>query len=251
MTVPALDDESIARIETLVDTRRSARGCGGCARAPPQRRAHGGRAACRRRARVRRDRRAAALQRRGGSRPRASRARATESTDGGKGMSQIPFVNQLGDELERAAERAQPGASAAGRRRRLGLLAVGAALLVSGSAIAGGLFSGEAEHQATASVACYDGADGEFQALGGRRAARGRLGGCLPGRAVPARARPGRSTRPPHGRLRHPGQRGGHPRSQSRRVRGGWLCSAEPRLRVGAQARREARARRPRDRGER
>jgi hypothetical protein len=77
-------------------------------------------------------------------------------------MSQIPFVNQLGDELERAAERAQPGRQRQWRRRRFGLLAVGAALLVSGSAIAGGLFSGEAEHQATASVACYDGADGEF-----------------------------------------------------------------------------------------
>lgn len=78
-------------------------------------------------------------------------------------MSEIPFVNRLGDELERAAERAHPSHQRQWRRRRLGLLAVGAALLVSGSALAGGLFSGEAEHQATASVACYDGADGDFQ----------------------------------------------------------------------------------------
>jgi hypothetical protein len=72
-------------------------------------------------------------------------------------------VNRLGDELEHAAERAQPSHQRQWRRRRLGLLAVGAALLVSGSAVAGGLFSGEAEHQATASVACYDGAGGDFQ----------------------------------------------------------------------------------------
>lgn len=78
-------------------------------------------------------------------------------------MSEIPFVNLLGDELGRAAERVQPSRQRHWRRRRLGLLAAGAALLVSGSAIAGGLFSGQAEHQATASIACYDGAGGDFQ----------------------------------------------------------------------------------------
>src|SRR4051812_40097255 len=77
-------------------------------------------------------------------------------------MSQIPFVNLLGDELERAAERARPSRQPRWGRRRLGLFAVAGALLVSGSAVAAGLLSGDAEHQATASVACYDGADSSF-----------------------------------------------------------------------------------------
>jgi hypothetical protein len=77
-------------------------------------------------------------------------------------MSQIPFVNLLGDELQRAAERAQPSRKSRWGRRRLGLFAVAGALLVSGSAVGAGLLAGDAEHQATASVACYDGADSSF-----------------------------------------------------------------------------------------
>jgi hypothetical protein len=77
-------------------------------------------------------------------------------------MSEIPFVNQLGDELERAAKRAVAGAGRR-RRRRLGLLAVAGALAISGSALAGGLLSGDAEEQAAADVACYDGGDPDFE----------------------------------------------------------------------------------------
>jgi hypothetical protein len=75
-------------------------------------------------------------------------------------MSEIPYVNRLGDELERAARRAQPARSR--RRRRLALFALAGALLVSGSALAAGLLSGDVESQATAAIACYDGADPDF-----------------------------------------------------------------------------------------
>ena len=77
-------------------------------------------------------------------------------------MSDIPFVNQLGDELERAAERALRGPARTRRRRRLGLFAVAGALLVSGSALAAGLLTGDVAQQATNAVACYDGAGGDF-----------------------------------------------------------------------------------------
>jgi hypothetical protein len=77
-------------------------------------------------------------------------------------MSEIPFVNQLGDELERAAERAQRRPARPARQRRLGLFAVAGALLVSGTALGAGLLSGDVEKQATAAIACYDGADPDF-----------------------------------------------------------------------------------------
>jgi hypothetical protein len=75
-------------------------------------------------------------------------------------MSEIPFVNLLGDELERVAvgTQSRPRAS----RRRLGLFAVAGALLVSGTALAAGLLVDDAEHQAAAAIACYDGADSDF-----------------------------------------------------------------------------------------
>jgi hypothetical protein len=76
-------------------------------------------------------------------------------------MSEIPFVNQLGDELERAAKRAVAGGGQR-RRRRLGLLALAGALVISGSALAGSLLTTDAEEQAAAGVACYDGADPDF-----------------------------------------------------------------------------------------
>ena len=77
-------------------------------------------------------------------------------------MSDIPFVNLLGDELERAAERTRRRPAWSLRRRRLGLFAVAGALLVSGTALATGLLSGDVEQQATAAIACYDGADPDF-----------------------------------------------------------------------------------------
>jgi hypothetical protein len=77
-------------------------------------------------------------------------------------MSQIPFVKLLGDELERAAERVRPQPKRPWRRRRLGLLAVGGAVLVSGTALATGLLSGDVERQAIEQIACYDGADPDF-----------------------------------------------------------------------------------------
>jgi hypothetical protein len=73
-------------------------------------------------------------------------------------MSEIPYVNRLGDELERAIRR--PARSP--RRRRLGLFALAGALLVSGSALAAGLLSGDVDIQAASQVACYDGADPDF-----------------------------------------------------------------------------------------
>jgi hypothetical protein len=75
-------------------------------------------------------------------------------------MSQIPYVNRLGDELERAAERALPRPRRS--RRRLGLLALVGAVLVAGTALASGVLSGDVETQATAPIACYDGAGGNF-----------------------------------------------------------------------------------------
>lgn len=77
-------------------------------------------------------------------------------------MSQIPFVKQLGDELERAAERVQRQPKRPWQSRRLGLFAVAGALLVSGTALAAGLLSGDVERQAIEQVACYDGADSNF-----------------------------------------------------------------------------------------
>ena len=77
-------------------------------------------------------------------------------------MSQIPFVKQLGDELERAAERARRQPRRSWRRRRVGLLAATGAVLVSGTALATGLLSGDVERQAVGHVACYDGADPKF-----------------------------------------------------------------------------------------
>jgi hypothetical protein len=77
-------------------------------------------------------------------------------------MSEIPYVNRLGDELERAAERATRQPARSQRRRRLGLFALAGALLVSGSALATGLLSGDVDIQAAAQVACYDGADPDF-----------------------------------------------------------------------------------------
>ena len=159
MRVPELDDESIARIEALVDSDAS---LGRHRRAldPAGRRALRGRAAGGRRARLRRDRRAAELHRRSCAHPRPSRPGAPRTTDGGERMSQIPYVNRLGDELERAAERSLPQPRRS--RRRLGLLALVGALLVAGTALASGVLSGDAETQATAPIACYDGAGGEF-----------------------------------------------------------------------------------------
>lgn len=70
-------------------------------------------------------------------------------------MSEIPFITQLGDELERTARRAS-----APRRRRLAIFAAIGALALSGSAAATGLFSFQAEQQATNSIACYASPDG-------------------------------------------------------------------------------------------
>lgn len=71
-------------------------------------------------------------------------------------MSEIPFVKLLGDELERAARRA----GARGRRpHRIAIFAAAGALLVSGTALATGLFSEDAERQATSGIVCVEGAD--------------------------------------------------------------------------------------------
>lgn len=74
-------------------------------------------------------------------------------------MSEIPFVNALGDEIERAA-----AAHSAGRRRRIrrrltgGVLAF--AVLATGAAAASGVFESATPAQlATSGISCYSAAD--------------------------------------------------------------------------------------------
>jgi hypothetical protein len=65
-------------------------------------------------------------------------------------VSDIPFVNALGDEIERAAARRR------GRiRRRLAIGTIGIAIAATGVAAASGVFS-SAERLAGAAVACYE-----------------------------------------------------------------------------------------------
>jgi hypothetical protein len=71
-------------------------------------------------------------------------------------MSEIPFVNQLGDELESAARRSPAPRR---RRRRFTIFAITGAIALSGTAVATGLFSNDAEQQATNPVSCYGIAD--------------------------------------------------------------------------------------------
>jgi hypothetical protein len=72
-------------------------------------------------------------------------------------MSQIPFVDRLGDAVERAA--ATRIAGRRGRlRRRAGIGALGLALAASGVAAASGVFS-TPEQLAAGSVGCYEQAD--------------------------------------------------------------------------------------------
>jgi hypothetical protein len=69
-------------------------------------------------------------------------------------MSEIPFVNRLGDALEAAVAHA-PAPVRPRRRGRLGLYLAMGALVAGGTAAAAGLLS--SEKQATAGVGCYDG----------------------------------------------------------------------------------------------
>ena len=106
--VPALDDESIARIEALADMET----CRAALAAALEQIGAGERNAVRlrvveemgyaeiaTRARV---------QRSGRADPRAPRPGTAEPPDGGDVMSEIPFVNQLGDEIEQAAAPGSP-----------------------------------------------------------------------------------------------------------------------------------------------
>ncbi len=70
-------------------------------------------------------------------------------------MSEIPFVNALGDEIERAARRHR------GRvRRRIAFGAVAFAIAASGVAAASGVFSSATPEQlATSGISCYSAAD--------------------------------------------------------------------------------------------
>jgi hypothetical protein len=70
-------------------------------------------------------------------------------------MSDIPFVNALGDEIERAAHRRR------GRlRRRIAFGAVAFAVAASGVAAASGVFSSTTPEQlATSGISCYDRTD--------------------------------------------------------------------------------------------
>lgn len=68
-------------------------------------------------------------------------------------MSQIPFVNQLGDALEAAAARSRRPARRPRRRRPFAYVAIGA-VLIGGSAIAAGVLPGD-ERTASVAVNCY------------------------------------------------------------------------------------------------
>jgi hypothetical protein len=70
-------------------------------------------------------------------------------------VSEIPFVNALGDEIERAARRHR------GRvRRRIAFGAVAFAIAASGVAAASGVFSSATPEQlATSGISCYSAAD--------------------------------------------------------------------------------------------
>jgi len=75
-------------------------------------------------------------------------------------MSQIPFVELLGDELARAAQRqAASGHGRARRKHRAAIFAAVGVLVVSGTALATGLFSEEVERQAAGGIVCAHGAD--------------------------------------------------------------------------------------------
>ena len=75
-------------------------------------------------------------------------------------MTQIPFVEALGDALESAAAERAPGGRTwlrpFHRRRRLVLVALALTALVVGTAAATGVFT-SADRLAASSVACYDG----------------------------------------------------------------------------------------------
>jgi hypothetical protein len=73
-------------------------------------------------------------------------------------MSEIPFVELLGDELESAARRAAT-APAPRRRRRFVVFGLAGALVLSGTAAATGVFSGADEQRAALPVSCYAQAD--------------------------------------------------------------------------------------------
>ena len=74
-------------------------------------------------------------------------------------MSEIPFVNQLGDEIEQAA--AARIAARRGRiRRRVVVGTIGFAVAATGVAAASGVFTaGTPEQLATSGIGCYDRAD--------------------------------------------------------------------------------------------
>lgn len=70
-------------------------------------------------------------------------------------MSEIPFVNLLGDELDGAIQRARPQPFQSLRRRRLVVFGVAGALLVTATAAATELFSSADETRAMTPVSCY------------------------------------------------------------------------------------------------
>jgi hypothetical protein len=73
-------------------------------------------------------------------------------------MSEIKFVNALGDAIERAA--AANIAARRGRiRRRIAIGGLGFAIAATGVAAASGVLTGTPEELATTSVACYERAD--------------------------------------------------------------------------------------------
>jgi Sigma-70 region 2 len=170
---PALDDESIARIEALTDLAAPAAGPG---RGPwpndrpgARRRAAQGPGG----ARLPDDRGPAGLQRGHGQGTRPPRPDPPGPPAGGGTVSTIPFVQRLGDAIEVAIT--DP---AAARRRLLRRLVLSVAVLaLLGGSLAAARLLNEPERLATAGIGCYQDA-----------AMRGPVSIVWPGRRSPVEA---------------------------------------------------------------
>jgi RNA polymerase sigma-70 factor, ECF subfamily len=151
--VPALDDESIARIEALADaaTHRPALTAALARMTDRERDAVQLRVV--EELPLPGDRSQARLQRGRRPHPRPPRSCPPRPPAGGDTVSEIPFVNRLGDAIQAAITNPRVAARHRfGPRRRLGLLAV-AALLLGGGAAAARIL-GTPEELATSSIAC-------------------------------------------------------------------------------------------------
>src|SRR5205823_11007862 len=140
-------------------SRRAGTGAGGCARPHDRDRAASRRASRRRRARVQGDRPAARLQRRLRTHARPPRAGPARVADGGLRMTDIPFVDRLGDALEAAIAEPLPSRLRLRSRRNVFVLAVFAAAALAVAALAVAHVLSSPDRLATTGIACYASAD--------------------------------------------------------------------------------------------